>query len=52
MEDARGVGQVKSSETGATEHFTANVATDHDKLISGLAKINTNKTMCLTLTFI
>ena len=42
MEDARGVGQIKSSETGATENFTANVATDHDKLISGLATIAAN----------
>ena len=39
IEDARGVGQTKSSESGATENFTANVATDHDKIISGMTSI-------------
>ena len=45
IEDARGVGQTKSSESGATENFTANVATDHDKIISGLSTIATNKSI-------
>ena len=40
VEDARGVGQV-SSQTSTEEDFTADIALDSDKLISGLSTITT-----------
>jgi hypothetical protein len=39
VEDARSVGQTKSSETTGTQNFTANIALDNDKVISGLTTI-------------